>query len=182
MAFEEEEEEEESSDDGRDVSSERSTSNRQDQHIMQYAAAPATPPGASSPPRLPWPGQPSPAVGQLAQKEEEEESSDDPDTVPAELPVFRPSPPHSRVHQETRKVTRLLSTVTTRPPAFSITISTRHNSNNSYSRPPHLPLHLARRCDPPRGKILIMNFPLTIGGGRDGVAYRRNYHRRRRSF
>lgn len=95
MAFEEEEL---SSDDGRDVSSERPTSNRQDQHIMQRAAAPATPPGASSPPRLPWPG------GQLARKEEEEESSDDPDTVPAELPVFRPlsSPGYPRGQRQPR--------------------------------------------------------------------------------
>jgi hypothetical protein len=83
------EEEESSSDDGRDVSNERSISNRQDQHIMQHAAAPATPSGASSPPRLPSPGRMLPAKGQIARKEEEE-SSDDPDTVPAELPVFSP--------------------------------------------------------------------------------------------
>ena len=82
------EEEESSSDDGRDVPpGELYTSNRQDQHIMQHhEAVPRTPP---SPARLL-----PPAVGQLAlvRREEEEESSDDPDdpdTVPAELPVFR---------------------------------------------------------------------------------------------
>lgn len=94
MAFEEEW----SSDDGRDVSGERSTSNRQDQHIMQHAAAPATPPSASS---LPWPARPLPVVGQSARKEE---SSDDPDIVPAELPVFCPpsSPGFPRGQRQSR--------------------------------------------------------------------------------
>jgi len=56
---------------------------------MHYVAVPGTPPGASSPPPLPWPGQPLPAVGQLAHEEEGDESSDDdPDKVPAELPMF----------------------------------------------------------------------------------------------
>ena len=92
VAFEEEEEES-SSDDSRDVPSKPSTSfNRPDQHFVRRAAAPATLPG-TSPPRLHWPRQPLPAVGQLARrKEEEEESSDDPDMVPDELPVFRPFP------------------------------------------------------------------------------------------
>jgi hypothetical protein len=93
IAFEEEEKEEEaSSDDGSEVPSERPTSNnRQDQYTMQHAAAPATPPGAYSPPHLLRPERPLSAVGLLARKdEEEEESSDDPDTVPADLPVFHP--------------------------------------------------------------------------------------------
>ncbi|KAF8494852.1 hypothetical protein F5888DRAFT_1713947 [Russula emetica] len=104
IAFEEEEEEESSSDDGRDVPSELSTSNRQDQHIMQFPAAPATPPGASSPLRLPWPGRPLPAVAR--KEEEEEESSDDPDTVPAELPVFHllSSPGSPRGQRQSRIV------------------------------------------------------------------------------
>jgi hypothetical protein len=101
MAFEEEES---SSGDGRDVPRERSTTNGQDQHITQHAETLATPSGASSPPRLPWPGRPLPAVGQLGCKEEDEESSDDPDTVPAELPVFRPvsSPGSPRGQQQSR--------------------------------------------------------------------------------
>ncbi len=82
------EEEESSSDGGCDNLREHFTSNRQDQHIVQHAAAPATTPVASTPPRLQWLGRPSPAVGNISRKEEEE-SSDDPDTVPAELPVFR---------------------------------------------------------------------------------------------
>ena len=52
-------------------------------HDMQHTAALATPP-ATSPPRLQW--RPLP-VAQAARKEEE--SSDDPDTVPAELPLQR---------------------------------------------------------------------------------------------
>jgi Holliday junction resolvase-like protein len=84
------EEEEESSDDGCDDPNELFTFNGHDQHIMRYAAAPATPPRASSPPRMQWPRQPLPTVGQIVRKEEEEEPSDDPDTVPAALPVFRP--------------------------------------------------------------------------------------------
>ena len=112
MAFEEEEEE--SSDDGRDVPREHSTSNGQDQHITQHAAAPATPPGASSPTCLRWPRRPLPAVGQLAPNEEED-SSDDPDTVPAELPIFHPvsSLGSPQGHQQS------------------------HISRNSQSNPPH---------------------------------------------
>ena len=95
-------EEESWSDDGRDVLNGSSTSIRQEQHIMQHVATPATPPGASTPPRLP---SPLPAVGHLVRKEEEEEeSSDDPDTVPAELPIFRPfaSPGSPRGQQQTQ--------------------------------------------------------------------------------
>ena len=86
IAFEEEREEELSSGDARDVpvSGELSTFNRQDQHIMQRSPTPGTPP-----PML-WPGRPLQVVGQSTSKEEREESSDDPDTMPAELPVFHP--------------------------------------------------------------------------------------------
>ena len=70
-------EEEESSDGGFDDPSGLLTFDGHD-HLMQRAA-PATPP-ASSPPR-------SSPVAQVAR--EEEELSDDPDTVPAELPVLR---------------------------------------------------------------------------------------------
>ena len=100
------EEGEPSSDDGRDVPSKISTPNRQDQHIMQHSVAPTTPPGASSPLRLPWSRRPLPAVGQLAHKknDDEEESSDDPDAVPAELPIFFPlsSPSSPRGQRQSR--------------------------------------------------------------------------------
>lgn len=96
------EEGEPSSDDGRDVPSKPSTPNRQDQHIMQYSAAPTTPPGASSPLRLPWSIRPLPVVGQLAHKvDDDEESSDDPDAVPAELPVFPSSSPQGQRQSRT---------------------------------------------------------------------------------
>jgi hypothetical protein len=81
IAFEAAEEEELSSDDGRDVPGKLFTSS----DLMQHAPAPSTPPP------LPWPVRPLPVVGQSACREEEgEESNDDPDSVPAELPVFCP--------------------------------------------------------------------------------------------
>src|SRR6266576_6548243 len=97
------------------------------------------------------------------------------------FPYFTPSHPqaphgdnNNRVHQEARKMTRLLSTDTTRPPTFSTTISIR---DHSYNRPPLLPLRLARQSDPPHGKMIMIIFPLTIGDDRDGVAYRRDHCR-----
>lgn len=89
------EEEEESSDGDRDDPSGLLTFDGHDHHMRH--AAPVTPP-ASSPPRPQW--RPLPAA-QVSRTEEEEESSDDLDTVPAELPVLRLVSPRAQRQSRT---------------------------------------------------------------------------------
>ena len=136
--------EEGSSDNGRDVPDElTSSSYRQDQHFFMQcrAAAPGTPPPVSS-----WHGRPLPAaVTQSKGEEEEEESSDDPDpdTMLAELPVFRSSSSGNPQGQQQLRRTTGNSQSDDLPPVHrgddDITTSDVPDRHNQHSRQQLIP-------------------------------------------